>query len=167
MPQTNQMANQPVSPEPKLVKKLDLGSPGGGFKEIFLPALIILLIILAGAGTGYLLAGKGSGRIKLASGEKTVSGKDEMGLKDEEAFPDKARGRIEVNEGEKVVEGSHKLLRPGGESQTAYLTSSVVDLDLFLGKCVEVWGETFSAQQAGWLMDIGYVKKLKDCPEGL
>jgi len=57
-------------------------------------------------------------------------------------------------------EGTHKLLREGGESQTAYLTSSVLDLDLFVGHKVEIWGETFAAQKAGWLLDVGAVKVL-------
>jgi len=58
-------------------------------------------------------------------------------------------------------EGSHKLTREGGESQTLYLTSTVVDLEQFVGRKVQVWGETFAAQKAGWLMDVGRVKVLE------
>jgi hypothetical protein len=137
---------------------------------ILMPVVVILLIIISGAATGYFLATGsigGSSAKMIAGGEKAVSGPDEMGLKDEEQFPDKAQGKIEVKKSDEVAEGSHLLIRPGGEDQTAYLTSSVVDLDQFKGKCVEVWGETFSAQAAGWFMDVGYVKKLSSCPEGL
>ncbi len=58
-------------------------------------------------------------------------------------------------------EGSHKLIRPGGDDQTVYLTSSIVDLDKFAGHKVKVWGETFSSQKAGWLMDVGKLKVLE------
>ncbi len=58
-------------------------------------------------------------------------------------------------------EGTHKLIREGGESQTAYLTSSIIDLDPLVGKKVQVWGETFKGQKAGWLMDVGRVKVLE------
>lgn len=84
---------------------------------------------------------------------------DIIGSADEKTFRDNATGVIEA--GGIDGEGSHKLLREGGPSQTAYLTSSVVDLDEFVDHKVEVWGETFAAQQAGWLMDIGRVKVLE------
>mgnify|MGYP001605629496 CR=1 FL=1 len=54
-------------------------------------------------------------------------------------------------------EGSHILVRDG-IGQNAYLTSSVVDLDKYIDKKVQVWGKTYSAQKAGWLMDIGRIK---------
>jgi len=140
-------------------------------KEIFLPAGIILAIILAGGATGWFLANKGSGEVarmkKLTSGAQVIEGQKEVGIKDERTFRDSAVGRLEINDDEEIPEGSHKLIRPGGPSQTAYLTSSVVDLNQFLGKCVEIWGETFTAQKAGWLMDVGRVKILDKCPEGI
>lgn len=83
----------------------------------------------------------------------------EVGSTNLETFSDTATGVIE--KGGINGEGSHKLIREGGPSQTAYLTSSVVDLDQFAGKKVQVWGETFSAQKAGWLMDVGRVKILE------
>lgn len=142
-------------------------------KEIFLPAGIILAIILAGGATGWFLANRvGGGAVsvqtkKLIGGAELVEGPKEVGIKDVKTFRDSAEGRIEVNDNSDIPEGSHKLIRPGGPSQTAYLTSSVVDLSQFLGKCVQVWGETFAAQRAGWLMDVGRVKILDSCPEGL
>jgi hypothetical protein len=45
-----------------------------------------------------------------------------------------------------------------GEHKYVYLTSSVVDLQSFVGKKVQVWGETLAGQSAGWLMDVGKVK---------
>ena len=58
-------------------------------------------------------------------------------------------------------EGSHHLVRPGGESQNVYLTSSIIDLDQFVGRSVKIWGATFEAQQAGWLMDVGRLQVLE------
>lgn len=72
-------------------------------------------------------------------------------------FKDSAEGILEKNDSKIVTEGSHRLVRDG-ESQTVYLTSSVVDLDNYIGKKVKVWGETFNSKKAGWLMDVGKVE---------
>jgi hypothetical protein len=146
----------------ELVKDFETTREKSFWQEILLPAVVILVIITVGGVTGYFLAERGSG----ASGEaKLVQSAIETGIKDDRVFRDSAVGKIVVNE--KEDEGSHLLLRPGGPSQTAHLTSSVVDLNNFVGKCVQVWGETQSAQKAGWLMDVGRVKILDRCPEGI
>ena len=152
---------------PQETKKTDL-------KGIIIPALVILVILTAGTFTGYFISKKGnqvsSGPTEtkeLIGGVQQISGSNEVGIKDEKAFKDTTQGKIAVNDNKDVPEGSHKLLRPGGPSQTAYLTSSVLDLNQFLGKCVQVWGETFAAQKAGWLMDVGRIKILDSCPEGI
>ena len=121
---------------------------------------LTIVAVLAGVGTGFgtfRLTNKGSAA-ELATAPTATSGVnagDEFGSKDE-AFDSHAIGYIE--EGGLDGEGSHKLLRPGGASQTVYLTSSVTDLDLFVGMEVEVWGETFKGQKAGWFMDVGRIK---------
>lgn len=138
-------------------------------KKPLMPALIILTIILAGVGTGYLISKRSSGGIssnKLQGGAEIVSGPKEAGIKDESTFKDSTEGRLESNSGN-GGEGTHKLIRPGGPSKTAYLTSSVVDLNEFEGKCVTVWGETFASQRVAWLMDVGRIKVMDSCPEGL
>jgi len=154
-----------------LLRKMPSSEKAFNFKKSAKPALVIIVIILAGVVSGYFLANRGvttSEKItELMGGAQMVQGPKEVGIKDETLFPDSAQGRIEINDSEVVTEGSHKLIRPGGESQTAHLTSSVLDLSQFLGKCVQVWGETFAGQQAGWLMDIGRVKVLDSCPEGV
>ena len=124
-----------------------------------------LLIVALGIGTGWGLAKFQSFRREeeggvvstLEEGERVEVGKT-YGRADH-VFKDTATGVLEKNgiEGE----GTHRLIREGGESQTAYLTSSVLDLDLFVGHKVQVWGETFAAQKAGWLMDVGKVKVLE------
>lgn len=75
-----------------------------------------------------------------------------------DAFSDNVTGYLEI--GGLRGEGSHRLLRPGGDSQTVYLTSSITDLDQFAGMEVKIWGETFAGQQAGWLMDVGRIEVL-------
>lgn len=102
----------------------------------------------------------GIGSTKQATGEsgQKVKVGESYGSKDS-VFKDTATGVIEAD-GDSGV-GTHKLLREGGESQTAHLTSSVVDLDMFIGHKVEVWGETFDSDQAGWFLDVGRVKVLE------
>ncbi|MCX6726030.1 MAG: hypothetical protein NT052_01800 [Candidatus Shapirobacteria bacterium] len=160
--------------EQNLVQQFPQNYKKSGLKGILIPALIILAIILAGGTTGYLIVKKSSRATnaitetkQLIGGAEQVSSAKEIGIKDEKAFKDTSQGRIEVNDDKNITEGSYKLIRPGGASQTAYLTSSVVDLSQFKGKCVQIWGETFSGQKAGWLMDVGRVKILDSCPEGL
>lgn len=79
-----------------------------------------------------------------------------FGAKDTKAFKDPVEGVLVS--GGIGSEGSHHIVRPGGESQNVYLTSSIVDLKMFEGAKVKIWGETFKAQKAGWLMDVGRVE---------
>lgn len=124
------------------------------------PLLVIgLLVISAGVGTGWFLSGGSKGKV-LGNGSEAAPGakqtETEAGIADEETFRDSAEGTLES--GGIEGEGTHHLVREGGESQTVYLTSTVIDLESFVGKKVKVWGETITARQAGWLMDVGKVK---------
>jgi hypothetical protein len=76
-----------------------------------------------------------------------------------QTFKDTATGVIQKGGINGV--GTHTLIRDGGPSQSASLTSSTVDLDLFVGKKVEVKGETNAAAKTGWLMDVGSIKILQ------
>lgn len=71
-------------------------------------------------------------------------------------FKDSATGT--VADGGVNGEGTHMLKRDGGDSQTVALTSSTVDLSLFVGKKVEVTGQTNSSNKAAWLLDVGNIK---------
>lgn len=71
-------------------------------------------------------------------------------------FTDTATGN--VVKGGINGEGTHTLQREGGKSQYAALTSSTVDLDLFVDKKVEIKGETNSSSKAGWFLDVGIIK---------
>jgi len=174
MPEENEI--QPVkieAEEGSLVRKIE-EEKKGNLKETLFPVGIILAIVVAGTITGYFLSSRRGGLPSgpevtktLEEGVEVVSGPQEVGIKDVRVFRDTAEGKVQINDGSLVAEGSHKLIRPGGESQTAYLTSSVVDLSLFIGKCVQVWGETFEGEKAAWLMDVGRVKLLNTCPQGI
>jgi len=78
----------------------------------------------------------------------------------EKNFKDTATGILE--KGSINGEGTHILNRSGGKSQRASLTSSALDLDLFVGKNVEVKGETNSSTKTSWLMDVGSIKVLEN-----
>lgn len=124
--------------------------------------LIALVVVVSGVATGYLLSGgKGLTReeIKRDVSMEEIEAGITVGVADEKSFKDSAEGTLE--KGGADGEGSHHLVRPGGESQYVYLTSSIVDLNKFTGRKVKIWGETFAAQKAGWLMDVGKLKVLE------
>ncbi len=118
---------------------------------------VYICLIALGIGTGYLMSRVRStavsGKPSMIKTDKTV------GSTDTKTFKDSAEGIIE--KGGVDGEGTHKLVREGGPSQTAFLISSTVDLDLFTGKKVRVWGETFAAKKAAWLMDVGKIDLLE------
>jgi len=131
-------------------------------KKLLITACVIAVI--AGIGTGFggfKLKTKSS---ELASGpapeqliaEGQIKKGDVFGIQDSDTFSDEAIGYLQA--GGLNGEGSHRLLRPGGESQTVYLTSTVTDLDLLVGSEIKVWGETYQGQKAGWLMDVGKIE---------
>lgn len=125
-------------------------------KEVRIAILaVFVVLIVAGAGTGYLLAtpGKSGGVITTQSIDKT--GKT-FGSTDTKTFTDTTIGVIE--KGGTNGEGTHRLIRDGGPSQTACLVSSVLDLDQFVGKKVKVWSTTNDAKQCAWLMDVGRIE---------
>lgn len=123
------------------------------------PFVILCLAVLFGLGAGFVLA---KATVKPAvSGNVTLNknaiqqGKT-YGSNDTKAFPDMASGKVEI--GGIKGEGQYHLVRPGGDSQNVYMTSSTVDLGSFVGKTVKVWGQTQAAKTAGWLMDVGRVQ---------
>lgn len=128
----------------------------------FLPILIIVFVVAAGIFSGLVL----SSRSKSPSASSTATSEEELPTEVKESFNqtfrDEAEGTIENNDDlDKYAQGTHKLVRSGGESQTAYLTSTVLDLEKYVGKKVKVYGETFGSSQVGWLMDVGKVDVLE------
>lgn len=127
-------------------------------------AIVIVVGILSGYGFGYINSAKSTATTN-SSGAKTLSGNDDVvssaGIADKKTFPDKAEGKLMDKTDKDPDEGSFKLIRPGGDSQTVYLTSSTVDLSEFTGKTVRVYGETFASDKVGWLMDVGFIEVTK------
>lgn len=127
--------------------------------------LLLFPVILLGIASGYVInryilpAPTQTDRAAADIDSSSVKVGDVVGASDKSIFKDQAEGVLQ--KGGIEGEGSHRLLRPGGDYQTVYLTSSVVDLDALLDHRVRVWGETFSAQKAGWLMDVGRVEVLE------
>lgn len=111
---------------------------------------VYVLLVALGVGTGYLLSRSGTSTPSVVNTGKTV------GSTDTKTFKDSAEGVIQ--KGGSGGEGTHALIRDGGPSQTAYLISSIVDLDLYVGKKVKVWGQTMAAKKVSWLMDVGKVE---------
>jgi hypothetical protein len=122
---------------------------------------VYIVLIAFGVGTGYLLAHSTRSGSGAPSQKFTTIKTDKVsGSTDATTFKDSAEGVIE--KGGSEGEGSHKLIRDGGPSQTAYLISSIVDLDEYVGKKVRVWGQTMAAQNVSWLMDVGKIELLSE-----
>lgn len=139
----------------------ELQNPSGTFltgKVI----MLLLVVLVVGIGGGYMLSRQSSS--VTTSGNSTTAGGGVQkgtvyGTTDTSTFKDTATGVIQA--GGIDGEGQFHLVRPGGDSQNVYMTSSLVDLSQFVGKKVQVWGQTQTAQHAGWLMDIGRVEVLQ------
>lgn len=124
---------------------------------------IIVGAILLGIVSGYgitSISSKNTAIKSTTTDDGTSSdAKSSAGILDKKTFKDQAEGILQ--EGGFEGEGSFHLERPGGKSQNVYLTSTTVDLTQFLNKNVRVWGATFGAEKAGWLMDVGYIEVIK------
>jgi hypothetical protein len=143
---------------PPLVHTLD-----GSKKPNVMRYVVLLVIVLAGIGSGFILsktlgnpASKSSG---TGTSQTSNSGEpNPQSATTNQVFSDSAEGDLQENTSK--MEGSFQLVRPGGVSQTVYLTSSVLDLSKYVGKKVKVWGQTYAAKSAGWLMDVGKIETL-------
>lgn len=143
---TSQSVMQPISSKNTV----------SGFKVF----IVLLVIILFGIGIGYagsyISAKTGTNLVPAALNPNSpVQGKI-YGNGDTSVFKDTAEGILQ--KGGDQGDGEYHLVRTGGQSQYVYLTSSTLDLSQFVGSKIKVWGQTQSAQHAGWLMDVGKVE---------
>lgn len=111
-------------------------------------------IVLLGAGLGLLVSRKNLSRVEGMSTQQLAKTDKQAGLKD--CKGDRATGTLEKTSGKE--QGTHKLIRDGGPSQTVYMVSSVVDLDEYVGKKMEVCGDTQKLQGVSWFMDVAQIK---------
>lgn len=149
--------DEAVVKEP-LIKKF----PKGPRKGNIIVIVITLLVVVAGVFSGWYLSGNKGFSNKESKVEVNTNQKGsitEAGLPDTSSLPDQAEGSL-VSGGIKG-EGTHHLEREGGSSKNVYLTSTVIDLESFVGKKVHIWGETISGVYAGWLMDVGKIKVIE------
>jgi hypothetical protein len=132
--------------------------------SIFTQKLLIILIIavVLGLGSGYGLSKRAAVGVDTTGGTASSSKVEKgtiVGSGDTKIFKDVAEGILKM--GGIDGEGAYHLVRPGGDSQKVYLTSSHVDLSKFISRKIKVWGETQAAKVAGWLMDVGKLEVLQ------
>ena len=144
--ETEQVEASPSLSQPELKRNNKLDMP----KKNLLPtAVIFVIVIIAGFLTGSWLKSrsgfKGTENVpeNIQTNIPTTGAKvgDTYGSTDEKAFRDKVLGV--VDKGGVSGEGTHKLVRPGGASQTVCISSTTIDLDLLVGHQVTLWGETW------------------------
>lgn len=138
-----------------------------------IPIIIMVVILAVGAGFGFSrLFPQGNKNLSLSQSTTdqpqlstdSITNTDQLKTNQlygdvNSTFKDSTTGTIQKGGINNV--GTHTLVRDGGPTQSVALTSSTVDLDLFVGKKVEIKGQTNAAAKVGWLMDVGSIKILQ------
>ncbi len=129
--------------------------PSAGKMKMVPFLILVVLAVVVGVGAGYFL---NPAKKAVSTAGQTTQGNlpQSAGIADKSTFKDTAEGTLKTGGIDGV--GSFHLDRPGGTSQTVYLTSTAVDLSKFVGRKVKVWGQTYQSDKAGWFMDVGYVE---------
>ncbi len=160
------LTNSSAVPSSKNNSSPSTASNSPSLKIILLMLLIASVLGFAASRLFPITPQNGSSVSLLPGGESALS-TDDIKNQDElqvgklygntsANFKDSATGTIEKGAVNGI--GTHILVRPGGDSQRVSLTSSAVDLDLFVDRKVEVKGETNTSSKTGWLMDVGSIK---------
>ena len=125
--------------------------------------VVVVFTVIIGIATGFiatrLLSSESVASLTRGGDVETVEKGETIGSDDLETYSDEAEGVL--REGGIEGEGAYHLERPGGESQNVYLSSTTVDLSQFVGKKVKVWGQTYAAKVAPWLMEVGRLQLLE------
>src|SRR3990167_10963907 len=153
-PVGNPKITNPAVTKTGLMHKLSLTKSKGNLKML----VGAIVVVLLGTYTGWALSGSASS----GSGQTVVPGSKvadkEAGISDESTFSDTATGTLEEGGIEGV--GTHTLKQNDDPSKDVALTSTIIDLDSYVGRKIQVWGQTLSAQQVSWLMDVGKLRVL-------
>lgn len=157
-PAANSAPVKPPTPSAKMMNPFPKANNQMNTKMI----VIALVVVLAGVATGWALSGTG----RASNGSTAMTSKDMM---TDQSNSDSGAGEASgeaaaegtLEEGGINGEGTHHLVRPGGDTQTVYLTSTTLNLQDFAGKKVQIWGETLAGKSAGWLMDVTKVKVIQ------
>lgn len=149
--------------EPKPVGGVTLppvtSSKGVGNNALLIFVALLIVSLGLGIGTGFVFAKKGvqSGNSSVSvQSSNSVQTDKEAGINDTSAFPDTATGVLTT--GGIRGEGTHHLDRSETKEKEVALSSTVINLDNFVGKKVEIRGQTISSKTSGWLMDVGKIK---------
>jgi hypothetical protein len=126
--------------------------------------VVLIAVVILGLGSGFALSRGKVSKVDVNKGGTVINSSETtkgvvVGSNDTKTFKDAAEGILKG--GGINGEGAYHLVRPGGDSQKVYLTSSLIDLSKFLNRKIKVWGETQKAKFAGWLMDVGRVEVLE------
>ncbi len=141
----------------ELVRPIDARDAKHPVQQMKQNSMVILavyvVLILFGLGTGYILSHKSTSGAAMVVTTGTAGNPAKVaGVQDASKFTNCPVGTLD--KGGIDGEGTHHLTRPGGPSQTAYLISSIIDLDQYVGLKVKVCGATLQALKAPWLMDV-------------
>jgi hypothetical protein len=116
-----------------------------------------IVIVLVGLGIGWIVSSKKvSNTANLPKDSAVTVSQNEAGVKDLTNYKDTATGTLQ--KGGLQGEGTYHLVREGGATHTVYLNSTVVDMSPFVGKKVQVWGQTQASHFTPWLMDVGKIQ---------
>ncbi len=145
--------------KPSMVKKIPKTK-----NNTLMVVVVSLLVVIAGVATGWALSNTPSASTSSSPEGNIAPGAEESateaGIMDESEFEKEAPIGI-LTTGSIEGEGTHYLERDAGESKRVYLTSTVLDLQSFEGKKVQVWGNTVASQNAPWLLDVGKIKVIE------
>lgn len=149
-----QVPQTPIQPLGSVVESVPLKKSPSKVMTVF----VLLVAITVGTVVGISLRQMGTKSSTTGLTNGTSADAPSSAAEDKKTFKDTATGIL--REGGIEGEGSHHLER-GAKDQTAYLTSSSIDMTPYIGKKVKVWGATNKGQKAGWLMDVGSIEEVK------
>ncbi len=154
----NQILHQLDNQEKSTDKSNSLPKTAGVKKwtNLFIGLLVVFFAVVIGRLAAQTTVRSNSDLPPVTYTQSNNPGTDSFGQKNEKLCPDIAEGTMK--KGGIDGEGTHHLKRKGGDNQNVYLTSSTVDLSLVENKKVKVWGKTYAANTAGWLMDVCYLE---------
>lgn len=120
--------------------------------------ILALVVIAAGITSGYFLSGINASDSTSTGLPESENGNGTAEV-DQSQFNETEEGIL--MEGGIEGEGTHHLDRGLGEQKYVYLTSTVLNLDKYVGKKIRVKGNAIAGQKAGYLMEVGSVTEIK------
>lgn len=113
-------------------------------------------VVILGVVGAWLISSKFIAKSTPKAAPGSIVTSTSAGMLDPNTKYDTATGNLK--DGGLNGTGTHHLENDNGPSHYVYLTSSVVDLSQFVGKKVQVWGQTLASKTVPWLMDVAKVQ---------